>query len=268
MSTPLDSIDWLTRSKNRITVLDALIEESWERSDLQELTGVSRVTSNRMLAELEDRNWIQPDSHEYEITSTGRLIIEDLNRLLDTTTTGQKLGDIQRYLPVEDIDFDLRKLRDANVHRPSKSDPNGPARRMGTLLSEAAYVRVFVPSAAPIPIRRHRDQVLENEAHDAEAVFTAEAVESALADPEMAAWFQEMIDTGRYQWYRYEGRFPYNVVMADDTVMLTLFDDRSGGGWFHSMIESTDSTVHSWAEQTFERYKREAEPLDASSFKP
>ena len=57
-----------------------------------------------MLAELEDRNWIRRDSQDYEITPTGRLVIEDFNRLSDTTATGQKLGDIQQYLPTEEFD--------------------------------------------------------------------------------------------------------------------------------------------------------------------
>ena len=110
MTTPLDAVDWLTRSEHRVEVLKALAEGQRSRSELQESTGVSRVTSNRMLAELEDRNWIRRDSQDYEITPTGRLVFEDFNRLSDTTATGQKLGDIQQYLPTEEFDFDLQRF--------------------------------------------------------------------------------------------------------------------------------------------------------------
>jgi predicted transcriptional regulator len=115
MATPLDAVDWLTRSENRVEVLELLTEERHERSELQELTGVSRVTSNRMLAELEDRSWIRRDGHSYEITPTGKLVIEALDELLDTIATGQKLGDIQQYLPTEEFGFDLRRLGESRV---------------------------------------------------------------------------------------------------------------------------------------------------------
>ena len=62
MTTSLDAVDWLTRSEHRVEVLEALTEGQRLRSELQELTGISRVTSNRMLAELEDRNWIDRKS--------------------------------------------------------------------------------------------------------------------------------------------------------------------------------------------------------------
>ena len=137
MTTPLDAVDWLTRSEHRVEVLEALAEGQRSRSELQELTGVSRVTSNRMLAELEDRDWIRRDSQDYEITPTGRLVIEDFNRLSDTTATGQKLGDIQQYLPTEEFDFDLRRLGESRVTRPTEADTLAPLSRSATLMRQA-----------------------------------------------------------------------------------------------------------------------------------
>ena len=39
MTTPLDAVDWLTRSEHRVEVLEALAEGQRSRSELQELTG-------------------------------------------------------------------------------------------------------------------------------------------------------------------------------------------------------------------------------------
>ena len=137
MTMPLDAVDWLTRSENRIEVLELLIVERHERSELQVLTGVSRVTSNRMLAELEDRSWIRRDGHSYETTPTGKLVIEALDELLDTIATGQKLGDIQQYPPTEEFGFDLRRLGESRVTRPTESDTLAPLSRSATLMREA-----------------------------------------------------------------------------------------------------------------------------------
>jgi predicted transcriptional regulator len=261
----LDDAAYLTRSENRVEVMRLLAEEPRDRTALKEATGVSRVTVGRMLGELEDRGWISRDGHEYRITHSGRIVAEDLSRLLETTRTARKLRDVESLLPVERFGFDVRRLSDAEVHRPSRSDPNAHMRRMAELLSEADVVRVLAPSVSPVPVRAHRDRVLRNGDHEATVVFTREAAAVALGDPDTRSWFAEMTDTGRVRCYRYEGSYPLDVVVADDAVTLTLYDE-SGGAGFHSVIETTDEAVRSWAVSEVERYRADAEAIDPGAF--
>jgi predicted transcriptional regulator len=264
MADPLDDAAYLTRSEHRVTVLDLLAEGPRDRTALTEATGVSRVTMGRMLGEFEDRGWVRRDGHDYRVTHCGRIVAEDLSRLLETTGTAQKLRDVEEYVPVEMFDFDLRRLADARVHRPSRSDPNAPMRRMATLLAESDRVRLVAPSVSPVPIRAHRERVVDDADHEATAVLTADAVDVALSDPEMRTWFRDMVETGRYRWYRYDGSYPMDVVLVDGTVLLTLFDETSGAG-FHSVIESTDEAVRSWAVSELDRHRRDAERIDTTA---
>jgi predicted transcriptional regulator len=265
MADPLDDAAYLTRSEHRVAVMELLAEEPRDRTELTDATGVSRVTMGRMLGELEDRGWIRREGHDYHVTHCGRIVAEDLSRLLETTETAQKLRDVETYMPVEAFEFDLRRLADARVLRPSRSDPNAPMRRMATLISESDRVRLVAPSVSPVPVRSHHDRVLDADGHEAAAVLTADAVDVALSDPDMRTWFREMVETGRYDWYRYDGTYPLDIVIPDETVLLALYDDTGGAG-FHSVIESTDETVLSWAVSEFERHRREAEPVDPARF--
>lgn len=85
MKTPLDDIDWLTRSANRVRLLELLAERSHTRTELVEILGIlsdrtvdkfakgrcwrqpikasvrrytTRVTVNRLLDDLEERGWL------------------------------------------------------------------------------------------------------------------------------------------------------------------------------------------------------------------
>ena len=77
MTTALDDIDFLTRSEHRVTVLEALVGEPHEYAELKDLTGVSRVTLNRLLAQFEEKKWIV-ENEQYEITAVGEIIASDL----------------------------------------------------------------------------------------------------------------------------------------------------------------------------------------------
>jgi predicted transcriptional regulator len=264
MPHPLEDAAYLTRSEHRVTTLELLAEEPRDRSALKEATGVSRVTMGRMLGELEDRGWVRRDDHEYRVTDCGRIVAEDLSRLLETTGTAQKLRDVEEFLPVEAFDFDLRRFAEATVYRPKRSDPNAPMRRMASLLSSSDRVRVAAPSVSLVPIRAHRNRLLDAEDHEATVVLTAEAVETARDDDDIGTWLAEMVETGRYQLYEYDGSFPADIVVADETVMITLFDEAGGAG-FHSMVESDDETVRSWALSSVDSYRQEAKRLDAGA---
>jgi predicted transcriptional regulator len=264
MEGSLEDAAYLTRSENRVADMELLAERPRDRDAIKEATGVSRVTVGRMLGELEDRGWIGREGHEYRITESGRIVTEDLMQLLEATSTAQKLRDVEPLLPIDEFDFDLRRFAEADVRRPKRSDPSAHMRRMAELFADSTTVRVVAPSVSPLPVRAHRDRVLESDAHDAVVVFTGDAPGVATGDPEISSLFREMATTGRFQGYRHGGASPIDIVVIDRTVMLTLYDD-SGAG-FHSVIESKDDAVYAWAVSEFERYVAEADRLGVEAF--
>ena len=56
MTAPLDDINWVTWSENRVQALELLAEQSRSRSELLEEIDVSRVTFNRQLEAPEERS--------------------------------------------------------------------------------------------------------------------------------------------------------------------------------------------------------------------
>lgn len=266
MSKTLDDINWLTRSENRVQVLDLLAEETYSRPDLLEAIDVSRVTINRMIKALEERSWIEQASRdsEYRLTHAGRLVVEDLSRLLETTDTAERLSDLEQYLPVEEFDFDLRRLGDAEITTPTRTNTVAPLKESADIMCEADRGRVVSNhwdivhvQAAAAHLQQHPDSI------EFQFVFLGDSPEVVAADPDLAAGFQDTYELSSSEYYRHPSELLYSVSIYDQTVVLGLID---GSGFIPASFTSDDPEVLAWAEDTFERYKSEAESIDADMF--
>jgi predicted transcriptional regulator len=138
-------------------------------------------------------------------------------------------------------------------------------RRLAEVVAGADRVRVVAPAVSPVVIRNHQQRLLDAGDHEASVTLSADAVDVALADPELRSWFRGMLETDRYDLYRYDGTIPLNLVVPDETVFVVLFDEEAGGG-VHSMVESTHESVLRWAEETIERYRSDAERVGPEAF--
>lgn len=68
MDQPLDAVEYLSRSENRVQVLEALTANALTRCDLQEEIGVSQATLSRILQDFTDRGWVRKQGAVYEAT--------------------------------------------------------------------------------------------------------------------------------------------------------------------------------------------------------
>ena len=261
MTTAQDDIDWLTRSENRVQALELLNERSYDRSELLEAVDVSRVTFNRMLEGLDERGWIAQDNErKFHATPLGRIVIRDVLTAFNSAVTARKLRDLIEYLPTEEFDFDLNRLQNARITRPTETDTIAPLNRSAELLNEAT--QRFTPVVANVD-RLHTGGVNEVNLEHAEAILTAEVMETILADSVMREDVIAATDTG-FDLYLYDGSAPITINLFDDVVGLELND---GSGFVPAFIETDDQVVHDWAERTYEQYKGEAKPLDAEDFR-
>lgn len=85
--TPIDDIDWRTRSATRITILKALSTESRDSDELHALTDVSQVTCDQLLEDAEEKDWIRQDGTQYQVTLIGELMAAHLTALLESFET-------------------------------------------------------------------------------------------------------------------------------------------------------------------------------------
>jgi predicted transcriptional regulator len=237
-------------------------ERPYDRSELLEAVDISRVTFNRMLEAIEEKGWIREnEEREYRLTPLGRLVIEDVLRAFDSTVTAPKLRDLIEYLPTEECDFDLRRLGDARITRPIETDTLAPLSRSATLMRESP--KRFNQLVANVDRLHTRGTSELSAPEDAEAIFTAEVMETVLADSVMREDTIAFIEAS-FDLYLYDGSAPITLSLFDNTVS---FEFNDGSGFVPAFVESDDEAVLEWAEETYEQHKQETEPLDVDAFR-
>lgn len=262
IEAPLDDIAFLSRSNHRIAVLTELAEGPRTRRKLREAVGVSRPTLGRVLAGFEERSWIARDGDVYAVTPIGRVLVEEFTDLMGTVEALQELGELAPRLPLEEMDFDLRRLADATITTPSPRDATAHVRREEALAEQAEEIRFFCNSAHPHMMRVYRDRIVE-QGQRLEGVIAGDAMDAAADDPEMRDLLRDMIASDRTTIHRYDGTFPAMVGVLGETAVITPLG-RSGLPL--GMIETDDEVVFEWVEATIDAYKADAEEITVAAF--
>ena len=262
LQEPLEEIEFLARSPNRVTVLNALTESPIERYDMEETTGVTRATLGRILDDFQERGGVIENDREYETTQLGAYVSRTFTDLLDSFEPVPALNEVVRWFPEEGFAFDLSCLAGAEVVRPSRSDALAPTNHIANRLRTADRVRLVTYSVLPdvmeVCWRGTVDGTLE-----LESVLDRGALDSFAADPQMIDHARGVFESGRAEVVWYEGDIPFTVFVVDDVVLLCL----SGGeGAPRAVIETDDEAVRSWAESTIDAYRRKGERLDPALF--
>jgi predicted transcriptional regulator len=262
MDSPIDDVAFLARSENRIAILGHLTdEEPHSRDELMDASDVSRPTLSRILDDLETRTWIKQRGQTCRITSLGIWVHEEFTELLGTMETAQKLRDVIEWLPTDTLAFDLNCLTDSTITLPSQSDPLAPMNRASTLGRTADKSRL-VTHAFPAPcLNAHRQAVASGRGRF-HAVITPRVIET-MAEPAHESPFVDLLASERADVSVYEGDIP-RVVGINDGVVYFGIDDQKGAPL--ALIETDDETVLTWAEETFETYRRNAAPLTPDEF--
>lgn len=261
IEAPLDDIAFLARSNHRIAVLTELADGERTRRQLRDAVDVSRPTLGRVLEGFEERSWISQDDRHYALTPIGRVLAEEFTDLMDTVETLQELGELAPYLPLEAIDFDLRRLADARITTPTATDATAHVRREESLAERADEIRFFCNSAHPYMIEVYRDRVVE-EGQRLDAVIAGDAIDAAGDDPEMRSLLEGLLASERTSIHRYDGTFSAMVGVLGETAVINALD---GSGVPRGIVETDDEVVRAWVEETIDVHKAEAEEITAST---
>lgn len=259
-----DTVRYLTGSDTRLRVLELLAAEPLDRRDLRDRLDISQPTTSRTLSEFEDRGWVTHEGRTYRATDLGSFVCRSLATFLEQMETARRLEPIVQWFPTEGYGFDLDRLASADIVTPSEAAVEAPIERLASELRDASYVRSLSHGIT----RSLLDVQLGATPEDSPAgcwVFGPEVREYLREDPDLAAVAAAAIDSGRMEFYCYDGRVPFNVVVTDDTVNLCL---TGGHGAPNAEVQTTDGAVRAWAEATIDEYLREAERLTPASFDP
>lgn len=258
---PLDDVAFLSRSTHRIDVLAELADGRRTRRDLRDAVDVSRPTLGRVLDGFQERGWISKDGREYTLTPVGELMLDAFTDLTDVVETVQKLGELAPYLPLEEMDFDLRRLADARIVTPSATDSTAHVRREEALAEQAEEIRFLCNAAHPYMMEVYRDRVVED-GQRLEAVIAGDALDAAGDDPEMRPLLSDLTASDRTTIHRYDGSFSAMVGVLDGTAVINPIDE---SGLPCGLVETDDDLVRAWVEATIDAHKAEAEEITAAT---
>lgn len=140
-----------------------------------------------MLEALDERGWIaQTEDREYRATPLGRLVIEDVLTTFESAATSRKLRDIIQYIPAEEFDFSLRRLNEARITHPTKSEPIAPIRREVQLFkSSTERWRLLTITANQLSTEQAEE--VAQITSDCEAIYMPGVTATVRDNPEMSA---------------------------------------------------------------------------------
>ncbi|WP_435348121.1 helix-turn-helix transcriptional regulator [Haloarchaeobius sp. HRN-SO-5] len=260
--TPLEEIEFLSRSPNRVRVLDALSGEPRGRYELEDSTGVTRATLGRILDDFVERGWVREDDRRYQTTQLGAYVSREINHVLERFEPVPALNEVAEWFPEEGFGFDLGNLAGSTVVRSTRSNALAPTAHISKRVRTADQVRLITYSVLPGVMGECWRGIVDGRL-ELESVLNGGAVESFGADPQLIEQAREMAETEQSEVYLYNGDIPSTVFVVDDVVLLCL----SGGeGAPRAVIETDDEVVRSWAETRIDELRSEGKRLDPSLF--
>ena len=253
MDTPFEDIAFLANSPNRVGVLETLAEGPRDRHDLQAELDISQPTASRIRR-----------GAEYELTRVGELTITAFTGLREQLAAVHHLSGVASMLPEDGFDFDLARLRTADVVRIAEGDSGLARTHENAQLASADRVRILTAFAPRESVKTTWRQVTEGNQRF-ELVLEAGTIQAIRADPDKARWVRETLASDRAEVYRFQGSVDYPLLITDETVHLALpRNDEADGAW----ISSDDEAVLAWATARFERHRDHSERLTEDDVSP
>lgn len=261
----LEDVAYLSRSVNRVRILDALTDGPYTRRELADETGTSRTTLDRIVNELEERDWAERTTGgDYVATTMGARLMEQVRPFLASIEALRRLGDAVTWLP-DDISVGLHRFSDATVRRPAGDDPMETVDYFVDLARDASEIRVLTHLAAPLPLAKVMRDRLEAGELTTRYVLTDDLVAFLGEQEDHRPVWHDILDEGA-RMYRYGDHIPCNLYVFGDTVLIK----KSSPGPIHESygvpIVTTDEAVRSWAVDLVEDHRRDADRVRADTF--
>lgn len=261
----LEDVAYLSRSANRLRILEALTGGPDTRRELAESTGSSRATLDRIVNELEERGWAERTTEgDYVATATGDRLMAQVRPFLESVQALARLDDAVTWLP-DDLSIGLHHFRDAAVRRPEGDDPIETVDYFVELARGADEIRVLTHLAAPMPLAQAMRDGLAAGELTATYVLTGGLVDYLRDSREHRTIWQDLLGAGA-SLHRYEDHIPCNLYVFGETVLVK----KSRPGPIHDSygvpIVSENEAVRSWATDLVEQYRADATRVSVEQF--
>lgn len=250
-----DNIEYLTSSSNRVAVLRSLVEGPGKPSELRDMLGIPRSTFQRILSELQDRNWAEKKDGSYSATPLGKYVEGYFSDCVETTSTLNRLEAFFEYVPFSEIDVGFEALVESEVTVPDTYSPHAPMERVLDALEDADEVRAVSHVITERASKAFHEAVLDG-------TTVVNVIERSVAESIFTRYddrIEEVRGTGRTETHVYDSEFPFGLCIMDDTVFVSAYDD---DGISRATLENDTDEMLEWAERYHERYRKEAESIE------
>lgn len=262
----LEDVAYLSRSDNRVRVLEALAAGAHTRRELEDVTGVSRATLGRIINEFEDRDWAERTTDgDYAATPTGRHVAAQFGPFVESIAAVRRLGAAVEWLPADELSIGLHHFSDASVKRPANDDPMAVIDYFTDLVRNAAEFRTLTHLAPPVAVGTIVHERILEDRLTATCVLTADLVDYLRERPDRRERWRGTLEGGAAV-YRYADAVPCNLFVIDDTVLVKQRRPGSGANTYAVPIVSDDDAVRSWAHELIDTYRDDADRLPVETF--
>lgn len=247
---PLDEIEFLARSANRIEVLATLTETPQTRQTLAEAVGVSQPTLGRILGDLTERKWVTREGETYRATGTGRLVAAGITDLRDRLATEAELREVIEWFPTGAVDVELAHFADARITTPSQTRPNAPIQRMLELLGETDEALLLSHAFNEQKLRLVRDRTVDGDL-TTRGVFGEDAIDAITQTADLRALLTDIVASDTAEIRVVTGDIPVAIEVTDSRTHLLLRNDE---GIVRASVDTDDESVRAWAERVHDQY--------------
>ena len=245
MADPIDDVEFLTRSENRVALIEALREGPASKPALQERLGMDRVTLSRILGEFEDRCWATGDD-EWSLTVVGRLVADEFGEFRACMRSTRALRPLIGIAPIEDPDFPSDRLHAATITSAADGDPYAPIRRFMELLQDSDSLSGYdTTTIAPMYVDEIREEILDGMA--TAVIYRPSVVEQILDDYREDA--AAAIESGHLTLWVADD-LPCGLAIFDDRVAIGAYDNETG--MLDVLVDTDDEAIREWARDSFE----------------
>lgn len=250
----LDIVDLLRR---RGEILAYLVEGSRDKRALADELNIPRSTLDRAVRELEAVDLVTYRGGTYTVTTVGEHLAHRFSTFLERIESILELEPFLRWVPVDDLEFDPRLLADAELLVPGRANPYAMIDRHVKRLANVDHVRGILPATGLRAHETAHERIVEHGA-EAELIVEPGVADVMLSDPSFVELTEEMVETGRFDLFVYEGTIPYFVGLFDDETVQIGVDE---AGDPRAILETDRREVRVWAHETIGDYRQQARIL-------
>ncbi|WP_167848893.1 helix-turn-helix transcriptional regulator [Methanolobus halotolerans] len=255
MKKPLLNV--IFASEKRKNVLLMLQDGFKKMQFILEAHNTTRQTILPQIRILEEHHLVAQLDDSYELTTIGKLIVDEMKPLLETVKTFNM--DIE-YWGTRDLSFipshlfkRLRELNPYQIFKPSISEINHPNKDLIETTASSkkmfAVTNIFHPNFMKLFTLWAENNV---EIH---MIFSQEFFKKLLEHNRDE--FQQLLDNENYHFYRYDKLF-HSLYFAVNDHMTLLAILRTKGWFDEKSVTSYSNTARKWTNELFEYYLKDS----------